>query len=87
MPSPRSKNNPNARGGATYLMPKAPNARLDPVSIVENDIRNLKRLSLFDIMVNMGFINPPKLAEGKPRMPKRVTKWMMVYSLHGIFKV
>jgi len=87
LPSPRSKDNPNARGGATHLQPKAPNARLDPVAIVEKDIKNLGKLSLFDIMVNMGFINPPKVAEGKPRMPKRVTKWMMVHSLQGIFKV
>ena len=29
LPSPRTKDNPNARGGAINVLPRAPNLRLD----------------------------------------------------------
>lgn len=71
LPMPRSKDNPNARGGAINILPKAPTERLDYYS---SPSKRRPIYDLYDLMGELGIIDTPKRGEGNNVASKRISK-------------
>ena len=55
LPMPRTKHNPNARGGAIAVHPVAPTERLD----YYKKSKKLPKMDLYDLMIDLGIIKAP----------------------------
>ena len=71
LPMPRTRANPNARGGAIAILPKAPTERLDYYS---SPSKKSKQYNLYDLMVDLGLVDAPKVGEGSTKTRKKISK-------------
>lgn len=71
LPMPRTRANPNARGGAIAILPKAPTDRLDYYS---SPTKKEKVYSLNELMIDLGLIDAPRVGEGRNVAPKKLSK-------------
>jgi len=87
LPSPRSKDNPNARGGAIQIQPLAPNARLDSTLNFDRLSRKHAKFRLLDLLVSLGIEEAPQPGDGKPITIKTVSQAKVEECLRSVIKV
>lgn len=83
LPMPRTRANPNARGGAIAILPKAPTDRLDYYS---SPTKKEKVYSLNDLMIDLGLIDAPRVGQGRNAAPKKISKQQVEQYITAIFK-
>ena len=87
LPSPRSKANPNARGGAIQIQPQAPNPRLDSTLNFDRLSRKHSKFRLLDLLESLGIEEAPQPGDGKPVTSKTVPQAKVEECLRSVIKV
>jgi hypothetical protein len=87
LPLPRTRANPNARGGAITVQPKAPTIRLDKTLAYRSSPQKYGNLLLYDIMADLGILERPRVGEGKPITSKKVQKVTVESSIRSVIRM
>ena len=84
LPMPRDRANPNARGGAITIQPKAPTERLD---YYKSPSKKPKEFDLYDLLVDLEILESPKRGQGAPQASRTISKQVIEQCMASIKKV